>query len=495
MTETFKKLTAEIKAKIAEQGMKDAIAAIKESQDTGSFEVVISTADFDRQGESIDASGWDLEFYKLNPVVLWAHDYFSLPIGFAEAVEVKDGKLFARGRFAPGEANPFAQQVRKLYDLKIVRATSVGFIAKETEGNVIKKAELLEFSFVPVPANPFALSLSQVQQLGIDLPMLAMKGLKLEAKQDEEHHEGDPCTMPDGAEGEYHMQDGEMVCVPKKAKAEGDPCTMDDGSEGELKPDADGNLVCMPKETTKPEPEEEGDFIIIRVKDPDYFDPDSFRTIDISAEKGIKATVGCKKGEYEGGKCQIGTEVQRYLFDKEKWTTEDAQAWVDENAKALEGVNLEDAAALGKALEKKTERKDAEQIGAALTEMQSIIDNAIVEASRKVLEIVASEYEKAGAPAEAVKAFADRAKLFTAISLLKTGIAAFEGILKGSEGEEHADGRAPNSRSSPAGSDGDRKAFDDFQFGRAVLREAVTALTDALERYNEKAYERHQQRT
>lgn len=445
MNETFKKLTAEIKAKITEQGMKDAIAAIKEAQDTGNFEVVISTADFDRQGESIDVSGWDLEFYRLNPVVLWAHDYYSLPIGITDEVEVKDGKLIARGRFAPGEANPFAQQVRKLYDLKIVRATSVGFITKEAEGNVIKKAELLEFSFVPVPANPYALSLSQVQKLGIDLPMLATKGLKLETK------------------------------------AEGDPCTLDDGTEGELKPDADGNLVCMPKQTTKPEPETEGDYIIIRVKDPDYFDPDSFRTIDISAEKGIKATIGCKKGEYSNGTCQIGTEVQRYLFDKEKWTLEEAQAWVDENAKTAQ----------------KTERKDAEQIGAVLAEMQNAIDNAIVEASRKVLDIVAvaSEYEKAGTPAEAVKAFADRAKLLTAIEQLKAKIAAFEAVLKGSEGEETADGQSPKQqRSSPVGLD-DRKAFDDFQFGRAVLREAATALTEALERYNEKARERHKQRT
>lgn len=170
MSETpLKKLSEEIKAELKKQlrskETKEAIKQIKQAEDSGTFEVVISTKDVDRQGESINPEGWDLTFYKMNPVVLWAHDYLSLPIGITEEIEVKDGKLIAKGKFAPEHANPFAQQVRRLYDLGIVRATSVGFIAKETEGNEISKAELLEFSFVPVPANPFALSLMRTNNL------------------------------------------------------------------------------------------------------------------------------------------------------------------------------------------------------------------------------------------------------------------------------------------------------------------------------------------
>lgn len=336
MNEAFKKLTTEIKAQLSEalgkKETQDFVEKTKAAQDSGSFEVVVSTADIDRQGESVDQNGWDLAFYKMNPVVLWAHDYWALPIGITDEIEVQGDKLVAKGRFAPEEANPFAQQVRRLYDLKIIRATSVGFIPKNQEGGNILAAELLEFSFVPVPANPLALSLSKIQNLGLNLPMLAIKGIKIKQ---EESKEGDPCTMDDGTEGEMHPNEaGEMVCMPKKAKAaEGDSCTMDDGTEGELKPNEEGVLVCMPKIAEKPEPETEGDYIIIRVKDPDYFDPDSFRTIDISEEQGIKATTGCKKGEYEGGTCAIGVEVQRYLFDKEKWTEAEAQAWIDEHSK------------------------------------------------------------------------------------------------------------------------------------------------------------------
>lgn len=187
MEETLKKLSQEIKdqlkAVFAEGNFQSFIKATQESTDSGTFEVIISTADIDRSGESIDQAGWDLSFYKLNPIVLWAHDYHQLPIGVTDEIGVNaQGQLVAKGRFAPADANPFAQQVRKLYDLKIVRTTSVGFIVEEAEGNLIRKSQLLEFSFVPVPCNPYALSLAKAQELGIDLEFIKAKGLELEVK-------------------------------------------------------------------------------------------------------------------------------------------------------------------------------------------------------------------------------------------------------------------------------------------------------------------------
>ena len=55
------------------------------------------------------------------------------------------------------------------------------------------------------------------------------------------------------------------------------------------------------------------------------FDPDSFRTIDITS--GIQAVIGCPKGKYEGGKCTVGMETQSFLFDKAKFSMEQAKAW------------------------------------------------------------------------------------------------------------------------------------------------------------------------
>lgn len=65
-------------------------------------------------------------------------------------------------------------------------------------------------------------------------------------------------------------------------------------------------------------------YIRIRVKDPGAFEEDSFRTIALSEEEGIKAVVGKLSGESK-------TTVQSYLFDKEKWDEEKAKAWVEEH--------------------------------------------------------------------------------------------------------------------------------------------------------------------
>ena len=59
------------------------------------------------------------------------------------------------------------------------------------------------------------------------------------------------------------------------------------------------------------------------------FDPKSFRTIDIT--EGIKAVIGCPKGNFVNGKCKVGTEVQSYIFSKPKFTMKTAKAWFKEH--------------------------------------------------------------------------------------------------------------------------------------------------------------------
>lgn len=241
MNEQFKKLTEEVRSTLEGLFQKSEtqqfIEQTKAAEDGGTFECIISTADIDRQGESIQQDGWDLSFYLQNPIVLWAHDYSALPIGVCESVSVVDGKLVAKGRFAPESANPFAQQVRRLYDAGIVRATSVGFIVKKATGNIITEAQLLEFSFVPVPANPYALSLSKAKELGIDREMLAMKGLDLQIAPEEKAPEDEP--QPD-------------------AKPEaGDPCKLEDGTNGQYEADESGALICKPIIEEKPKAAEE----------------------------------------------------------------------------------------------------------------------------------------------------------------------------------------------------------------------------------------------
>ena len=233
----FIKLSEDIKAKIDERLKSSEFSDfLKKANDadeneTGTFEVIISTDDLDRQGESVDQNGIDLTYYRMNPVVLWAHDYSSLPIGTCTDIRIEGGKTIAKGKFASMAANPFAQQVRKLYDEGIVRATSVGFIPLEYDAknrDLITKSELLEFSFVPVPANPHALSLARLNALKIDMGMLAMKGLDFDKIIREAEVKGAQpgarCEMDDGTPGVLAKDpkdpDGALVCVPKEQKSE-----------------------------------------------------------------------------------------------------------------------------------------------------------------------------------------------------------------------------------------------------------------------------------
>jgi hypothetical protein len=64
----------------------------------------------------------------------------------------------------------------------------------------------------------------------------------------------------------------------------------------------------------------------VRVKDPGVFKPNTFRTIDIgAASKGIKAVVGKLKA---GGTSMV---VQTYIFDKAKWSKDEAVKWAAAN--------------------------------------------------------------------------------------------------------------------------------------------------------------------
>lgn len=141
------------------------------------YEVIASTNSIDRQGDSIDQSGWQLDNYMRNPVMLWAHNYDELPVAKALEVSTASGQLRATFVFASAEANPKAAQIKKLYEDGFLNATSVGFIPLTRSGNIITSAELLEISFVPVPANQDALRLAM--QKGLDVS-LVKKDLQIE---------------------------------------------------------------------------------------------------------------------------------------------------------------------------------------------------------------------------------------------------------------------------------------------------------------------------
>lgn len=140
--------------------IKKYLRGIVEKSAEGKYRVLASTASVDRQGDSIDQSGWDLKNFLNNPVMLWAHKYDELPVAKATSTQETKRGLEMDFEFATEEMNPMAQQIKALYDEGFLSAVSVGFIPKERNGSVITKMELLEVSFVPVPANAEALAMS-----------------------------------------------------------------------------------------------------------------------------------------------------------------------------------------------------------------------------------------------------------------------------------------------------------------------------------------------
>lgn len=136
----------------------------KEIKGNGTFEVIASTEGVDRDGEVIQIAGWDFVNYMKNPIILFGHEYSEMEniIGAATDVSIKDNQVIVKGIFASTTAG---QTARQLYDDGILRAVSVGFIVKDRNGPTITKAELLELSFVSVPSNPDALSLSKLLKL------------------------------------------------------------------------------------------------------------------------------------------------------------------------------------------------------------------------------------------------------------------------------------------------------------------------------------------
>ena len=150
---------------------------LRESKDGDKVIAVINSKSLDRHGTVIDPAGVSLANYMQNPVFLINHDYGMLA-GNGAAIRYQDDKLIAE---VPDDAwdkedADIMKWYRKVKSGKM-RMTSIGFTYDyedmeeeeriDAEGNtvkvpVIRKSELLEFSFVTVGSNPDALVLSRM---------------------------------------------------------------------------------------------------------------------------------------------------------------------------------------------------------------------------------------------------------------------------------------------------------------------------------------------
>lgn len=132
------------------------VKALESDQPDGEFLVKLSTPTLDRDGEVVDSGAFD---------PLPDHITFDVDHGLKTSAVVGSGvpyydgdNLMVKGRFS---SIPRAQEIRTLVNEGHIRSTSVAMRApkKETKDGIthILKAELLNGSFVAVPANRDAL--------------------------------------------------------------------------------------------------------------------------------------------------------------------------------------------------------------------------------------------------------------------------------------------------------------------------------------------------
>jgi len=119
-----------------------------------------STTDFDRPGDSISEEAWTkggLSNFEKNPIILFNHDY-DKPIGRATGLKAGPNGLELEAKISKAAPASVCQLVKD----GVLGAFSVGFRVKdadylqETDGLMIKDAELFEVSVVSVPCNQSA---------------------------------------------------------------------------------------------------------------------------------------------------------------------------------------------------------------------------------------------------------------------------------------------------------------------------------------------------
>ena len=310
----------------------------------------ISTGIKDRDGEKLVPEGVILENYQKNPIVPFGHDYKTIPPAKNMWIKRDEKGLIAKTVFAK---NQRAEEYYQAYTEDIggtgplLNAFSVGFIPLEWEDTdtkaleknpelpkrIYNKWELLEYSLVPIPSCAEALTIAVEKEL---FSKKLLKELEIEVVKDVPDREIEVAWVKDEEEVEIEIEKDEIQETPSDPEL----ITLVEKAGKQIEGiEAEGGIIKDPERTfaflrnenrhasviiTKPETTE--DFHHIPIRSAGDFVSTSFRTIDISKPKGIKAVIGKLKSDPQGS-----THIQKYLFDVNKFSMEEAKAWVEKN--------------------------------------------------------------------------------------------------------------------------------------------------------------------
>lgn len=126
--------------------------------------IAITTQAADRDNDHVITSGANTERYLANPVVQWGHLYHEpwQTVGRTTKLTIEPDRIIADFELRPAANEHDPQNIVKLlWSGGWVKTASIGFIPLRSEKNSLGgfshlEWELLEWSLVPIPANPYA---------------------------------------------------------------------------------------------------------------------------------------------------------------------------------------------------------------------------------------------------------------------------------------------------------------------------------------------------
>ena len=292
--------------------------------------VPISTEDVDRVGDVIKQAGWQTENFKRNPVVLFAHNHCGLPIALAtksrrgQSVTGKRALLVDERYHSDDLLDPMCQLVKRHVLAGALPGRSVGFLPIDVQfpgsdeeaeklgvspgGLLIKTAELLEESVVPIPCNQHALQ---------ERALKAFKEVQKRAAEDfpsellREFEEMFPLTEEDFLKQVRERRRATIVmpamsAVTNAADLDGNEFDFSDKQQHMMvqtlifdketfETAADAKKWAKDHDFRSDKVDETENSWRLRQRNPNDFKEDSFRTISMG--KGIKAVVGKLKEE------------------------------------------------------------------------------------------------------------------------------------------------------------------------------------------------------
>ena len=168
------------------------VTEARQVEDGSGHRMVIAANELSRNGDDLNLRGISFKDYRKNPVVLWAHSIYSgIPIAKTLKIGHDDqGRIVADFEF--NSDDEFASRVENAWNGGFIRAASIHYIptkvveVRNEAGSVerlrVEESELLEWSLVPVPADPDSV---RAAARALNLPEEIFRGLEPEPEESE----------------------------------------------------------------------------------------------------------------------------------------------------------------------------------------------------------------------------------------------------------------------------------------------------------------------